>query len=342
MNLARELHQLLFEHDCVIVPGWGGFLAQYRPARLDVVRQLIHPPSKEVGFNRHLLRNDGLLTDLIAHRDGLSFAAANALIDAEVAEWRQRLEESGRLEVPRIGIFYRDQQRNLQFDPDDRANFLKEAFGLAPVAASPVVRKAAEPRVIPMPTKAPVIEAVGQPSSPRRSWSVAAAVALVVLGGAAVMYLGSNLYRGLALGPRPGPTYAPSSAPVPPLHANSASFSLPEDLFGVRTLPLSDNDSVSLTVDMGSAPADTTAVAIAPRSTMRLRFHVIGGCFAQPENADRLLKDLQDQGYKASRLARYGELHPVAFGSFADRQEALDLLASIRREGSGQAWLLVR
>ncbi|MEZ4790177.1 MAG: SPOR domain-containing protein [Flavobacteriales bacterium] len=339
MSLARELHLLLFEHDCVIVPGWGGFLAQYRPARLDKVRQLIHPPSKEVGFNRHLLRNDGLLTDHIAHRDGVGFAAANALIEREVAEWQAQLERSGRLEVPRIGIFYRDQQRNLQFDPDDRANFLKEAFGLAPVVASPVVRKAAEPRGIPM-TPPPVVVAPSHPA--RRSWPAAAAVALLLLGGAAATYIGLTRYGGLALGPRPEATYAPGGAVMPPLKANSASFALPEDVFGVRTMPLSDNDSVSLTVDMGSAPADTTAVAIAPRTAMRLRFHVIGGCFAQPENADRLLKELQDKGYKAARLARYGELHPVAFGSFADRQEALDLLASIRTEGDGQAWLLVR
>ena len=81
MRLDLELHRLLFDHDCVIVPGWGGFLAQYRPARLDANRQLIHPPGKEVGFNRHLLRNDGLLTDHIAQRDGIGFASANALID---------------------------------------------------------------------------------------------------------------------------------------------------------------------------------------------------------------------------------------------------------------------
>lgn len=339
MSLARELHLLLFEHDCVIVPGWGGFLAQYRPARLDKVRQLIHPPSKEVGFNRHLLRNDGLLSDHIAERNGIGFAAANALIEREVAEWRARLEANGRLELPRIGIFYRDQQRNLQFDPDDRANFLKEAFGLAPVVATPVVRRTEEPRVIPM-APAPAITAPVHAS--KRPWSAAAAVALLLLGGAAATYVGMTRYGNLALGPRSDATYEPGTTPVPSLKANSASFSLPEDVFGVLNMPLSDNDSVSLIVDMGSAPADTTAVAIAPRTAMRLRFHVIGGCFAQPENADRLLKELQDKGYKASRLSRYGELHPVAFGSFADKQEALDLLASIRREGTGQAWLLVR
>ncbi|MGV3638062.1 MAG: SPOR domain-containing protein [Flavobacteriales bacterium] len=95
-------------------------------------------------------------------------------------------------------------------------------------------------------------------------------------------------------------------------------------------------------MDLGAAPADTTAVVTASRSLLRARYHVVGGCFAQPENADRLLKELQDKGYAASRLERYGELHPVAYGSYADRNEALEALAAVRREGSGQAWLLVR
>jgi cell division septation protein DedD len=68
----------------------------------------------------------------------------------------------------------------------------------------------------------------------------------------------------------------------------------------------------------------------------------VGGCFAQPENAERLLLDLREKGYPAQRLPRYGDLHPVAFGSYPDRTAALEALASIRRDGSAQAWLLVR
>lgn len=339
MGLERELHDLLFEHDCVIVPGWGGFLAQYRPARLDEARQLIHPPSKEVGFNRHLLRNDGLLTDHLAQRNGLGFAAANALVDGEVAEWRAQLDTKGRVEIPRIGIFYRDAQHNLQFDPDDRANFLKEAFGLRPVAAVPVARAVKETPVVDLPQVRSIQE------KPVRSWNWAAAagVALLLTAGALAAYVawkgGSNTF---AFGPRPRPTYEPSARPVGELEARSAAFALPEGTFGVQTLPLTDNDSVSLTVDLGAAPADTTAVAMPAKSTLRMRFHVVGGCFAQPENAERLFKELQDKGYPAQRLALYGELHPVAFGSYADRQEALDALATIRKEGAAQAWLLVR
>ncbi|MBL7953349.1 MAG: SPOR domain-containing protein [Flavobacteriales bacterium] len=339
MALERDLHDLLFEHDCVIVPGWGGFLAQYRPARLDQARHVIHPPSKDVGFNRHLLRNDGLLTDRIAKRDEVGFASANSIIEGEVAAWRAALDSTGRLELPRIGIFYRDAQRNLQFDPDDRANFLKEAFGLRPVTATPVLREVPrEPQVIPLPRVDAVVREKGG-----FNWAAAAGIALLLTAGAVGTFIGLNGGTGaFAFGSRPTSTYAEAPVPVAPMVARASMFALPEGAFGVQTFPLTDNDSVSLTVDMGAAPADTTAVAIPKKTGIALRFHLVGGCFAQPENADRLLKELQDKGYPARRLARYGELHPVVFGSYADRTEALNALATIRGEGSAQAWLLVR
>ncbi|MBK9417352.1 MAG: hypothetical protein IPN62_08680 [Flavobacteriales bacterium] len=46
MGIERDLAELLHDHDCVIVPQWGGFLTHYRPARLDGARHLIHPPAK--------------------------------------------------------------------------------------------------------------------------------------------------------------------------------------------------------------------------------------------------------------------------------------------------------
>lgn len=346
MGIERDLFDLLYEHDCVIVPHWGGFLAQYRPARLDEARKIIYPPSKEVGFNRHLLRNDGLLADRIAKRDGITFSIANALIEREVELWRNGLDRQGRLDLPRIGIFYRDAERNLQFDPDDRANFLKEAFGLRVIAAVPAVVKEAiiAPRVIPLPLKE--IEPVE-----RRSWMWAAAASTAILFGAAAFWAYRSMDHGNAQWgglwrPAPSPTYAPAVGPIEPMTTSAAVFTLPEEPLGVRSLLLTPGDSVTVTVDLGTpaaiAPADTTVVVTPTKTLLRSRFHVIGGCFAQPENADRLLADLQGKGYPAMRIAQYGALHPVAYGSYADRRAALDALASVRANGSAQAWLLVR
>ncbi|MCB0769273.1 MAG: SPOR domain-containing protein [Flavobacteriales bacterium] len=347
MGIERDLYDLLHEHDCVIVPEWGGFLAHYRAARLEEGRRLIHPPGKTVGFNRHLLRTDGLLAERVAKREGLDHANAMARITEEVAAWRRSLEEEGRKKLDRIGIFYHDQEHNLQFDPDEQANFLKESFGLRPVAAVRVPVKLVVPEVTVPPVELP--EEVTT-RAPRWMWAAAAGVFLL---GAAALFAYWSIGNGTPIAALPwisGPqqTYVADTAPKLPLTANASVFTLPDEPLGITTIPLSENDSVELTVDLGASPEvavrDTTNVVVPtkPSTAGRARFHVIGGCFAQSENAERLLKDLQNKGFPAVRLAQYGELHPVAYGSYSDRASALSALEDVRSTSSVQAWLLVR
>ena len=355
MAIERDLHELLYCHDCVIVPEWGGFLTHYRPARLDEARSLVHPPGKDISFNKSLVRNDGLLADRLAKREGIAFDLATARIDAEVAGWRRVLQSDGRLELPHIGIFYHDAEHNLQFDPDRRSDHLKDAFGLRPVAAVPVEQIRSTP-VIPI-TRPPAIPAEEQ-NGRRIPYLWAAAAVTAVLFGAGAWFLGTQGERlqwdaMVALLTPAEPTYDPTTIPEPRSVANAGLFSLPEEPNGIRTLPLGEGDSVVLIVDLGTpipepAIADTTHVAmpdakaVSTVPTRSSRFHIVGGCFAQPENAERFLTELRTKGYDAVRLSVYGELHPVAFGSYADRSEALEALAGVRASDSEQAWLLVR
>lgn len=354
MPIERDLHELLYCHDCVIVPQWGGFLTHYRPARLDEARGLVHPPGNDTSFNRNLTRNDGLLADHIAKRHGIAFDQAAERIAAEVEQWRGTLQRSGRLELPHIGIFYHDPEQLLQFDPDKRSDHLKDAYGLRPVAAVPVERPREVP-VIPLPKAAPVQAVASTDQRIPRVWAAAAFAALIV--GAGSFWLGTYgpavQWSSLVPFNVAERTYAPAPAATERNVASAGVFTMPEEPLGIRTLPLGEEDSVLITVDLGSplpaeAVADTTLVALpepvkaVATPAKRLRFHVIGGCFAQPENAERFLGELQEKGYPAQRLAQSGDLHPVAYGSYAERSEALEALEAVRTTTSAQAWLMVR
>ncbi len=353
MPIERDLHELLFCHDCVIVPQWGGFLTHYRPARLDEARKLVHPPGKDTSFNRNLVRNDGLLADHIAKRHGIAFDLASEHITAEVEAWQETLLRSGRLELPHIGIFYHDEEHILQFDPDKRSDHLKDAHGLRPVAALPVERHREVP-VIPMPAAVPVIAKTAKDRRVPFAWKAAAVAALLFAAGS--LWLGdpSSKVQWSSLVPFGAAerTYAPR-IDGPRTIASAGLFALPEEPLGVLTVPLVEDDTVLVTVDLGTvlvteAPVDTTLVVVpaaagnAGTPAQRLRFHVVGGCFAQPENADRFLEELRGKGYPAERLERNGALHPVAYGSYAKRTEALEALAQVRATASAQAWLMVR
>ncbi len=366
--MDRDLHDLLYCHDCVIVPQWGGFLTHYRSARLDEARNLVHPPGKDLSFNKQLTRNDGLLADHLAKRTGMAFDEASAHIDKEVKEWRGTLDRQGRLELPHIGIFYRDAEHNLQFDPDRRSNFLKDAYGLRPLAAVAVqqIVPEREPiRIVPLePSRkeiaTPVIplpKPIEEGSDKRLPVLWAAAAMVAVLFAAAAFWLiqqdtsGPVQWSSLdPFGPQAERTYVPPLDQGVPALATAGIFTLPDEPLGVREMPLTINDSVSLIVDLGSPEPpvmkpDSIAVATPARAeaaVLRKRFHIVGGCFAEPGNADRFLGDLRSKGYDAVQLDLHRGLHPVAFGSFATRREALDALTQLRSEGAGSAWLLIR
>lgn len=348
MTLDRELHDLLYLHDCVIVPGFGGFLAHYRPARLDEQRRLVHPPSKELSFNRHLVRQDGLLVDSLVRHEGLDFNAAKLQIEKELAGWREELQRKGRLELPRIGTFFTDAEANLQFEPDKRVNYLKDAYGLRPVAAVAVTMPVLKPEVVPVSAAA---ETADQRAVRLPAYLAAAATVAILVTAATWWAVGNNGSQGgnwggfelvRASAPSlyvlPDPPSAPAEAPVA-----SAVWKAPENMSGIRLMPIAGPEVPPVAVDLGQtrqqAALDSTYVAT---PDVRSRYHVIGGCFLEKENADRLIADLQAKGFAASLVDRKGGLYRVAYGSYPVRSMALEALSAVRKEVAPDAWLLVK
>ena len=66
MDIVRHINNLLLKHNCVIVPGLGGFVANYKSARIHPVNHTFTPPAKEIVFNTGLKHNDGILATYIA------------------------------------------------------------------------------------------------------------------------------------------------------------------------------------------------------------------------------------------------------------------------------------
>lgn len=350
MVLERAIHDLLYAHDCVIVPGYGGFLTHYRSARLDVGQRMLHPPGKDLSFNRNLIRSDGLLTDEVARLQGLGHEQAKQRVEAVVGAWRSRLEGEGRLELAQLGTFFLDAERNLQFEPDRRVNHLKDAYGLRPVPAVPVVRAEAVPKAVVRQLE----PAVAESQNERRStiqWAAAAFTAILFMAGTYLLLqqgTGNAQWSGIGpFGPREEQRYAPLAerprTEVPPAEQELV---MPDTAYGLQHIALDGADSMELVVDLGPAPVpvviavpDTTAVAV---RKVELRYHVIGGCFSVKANADSYMADLLAKGFSPVLVDVKGGLHRVALGSYPVRSMAEEALAAARGQQAPDAWLLVK
>ena len=49
-NMNEIIFHLLINNECVILPGFGGFICQSQKARIDIKKGEISPPSKKIGL----------------------------------------------------------------------------------------------------------------------------------------------------------------------------------------------------------------------------------------------------------------------------------------------------
>ena len=63
-----------------------------------------------------------------------------------------------------------------------------------------------------------------------------------------------------------------------------------------------------------------------------------GGAFQIKENAERLVKQLRDQGYDASIAGMKDNLYLVAYGHYDVRSEAVEDLCRVQASGA-KAWI---
>ena len=140
MQLSNHISKLLFQHDCVTVPGFGSFIGNYKSAEYDFKKEKFHPPFKQISFNAQIKDNDGLLAKLISSELNLSYDDALKKIHQEVISWSQKLQ-SQTLLLKSIGELYLNSEKSIVFVPIKTVNHLKDSFGLAPIYISQLTPK---------------------------------------------------------------------------------------------------------------------------------------------------------------------------------------------------------
>ena len=132
-SLILHIEYLLLHHDCVIVPGLGAFIVTETPARLDVEKGVIVPPCRSIMFNQAVTTEDGLLTNSIVRKNGLSFEEARQVLFREVNYIKNELAANGRYSFGKIGTMMIGEENTLLFFPSDASDSLSIVPGLKEV-----------------------------------------------------------------------------------------------------------------------------------------------------------------------------------------------------------------
>jgi CCDC81-like prokaryotic HU domain 1/CCDC81-like prokaryotic HU domain 2/SPOR domain len=131
--IGDYLKKLLYQYDCLVVPGLGAFLTHAVSASYNERDGLFLPPRRRLAFNEAMRLDDGILINYLMFHERCNREAALAHIDAFVQEIRQSAHQLGSYTIDGIGLFSLNAENSLQFDPELRHNFLSSAYGLAPV-----------------------------------------------------------------------------------------------------------------------------------------------------------------------------------------------------------------
>lgn len=303
MDVSVYIKDLLYRYECIILPGFGAFLTQYEPARIEN-GQHFYPPGKRVSFNRQLQTNDGLLANYVASIENCNYEVALQRIRNFSGTISLELAEGKTISFPNIGSFSLTSENKVTFTPTSEINYNRSSFGLSTYSASKIVREPIEK----IPSKHTLKKVKETNIIP---WMRYAAVGLIAITLGSIS--GLKIYE-----------------------SNVESYNYSERQKADTRLEKQIQEATF--VIENPFPEITLSI---PKETGK--YHIVAGAFRMEDNAKKKLNQLITQGYPAKNIGvnRYG-LHQVIYQSFSDRLEALSALRKIKVQENAAAWLLVK
>ena len=156
-DVLNVLPGMFWDHDCVMLPGLGGFVCNPRSAWYDEAKRQIVPPSRDVLFNPRLTTNDGLVANELMAKHGATYPDALQAVEGLVAQVQSDLDAGDTVELPGLGKLYREEDSQLRFMADVEFERMLQSFGHASI---PLVPRAT---TAPIADPAPALVAMPEP-----------------------------------------------------------------------------------------------------------------------------------------------------------------------------------
>lgn len=357
-HITNIISEMLYKHDCVIIPHFGGFVARNHSASFSKSLDVIIPPSKQILFNRNLIHNDGLLVNAISEKHNLSYQYALKLLEDYKDYIVSLLGVKKRFELTNLGLLYIDTEQILRFEQKADVNFLIDSFGFEPVIAQPIPVQT-EPKIIAADTfidRKIVAEPVVKPKKTKSYLRMAAITISAPLVFASLFFALSSKRLQPLMESSVNPFYTPEKVyqPKSEFKPNTAKIDIAKTETPVETdnglmyFKLENTDKIIIA-------SATDNKLTPPKADIKLKintevqnfssdapFQVVVGCFSVEENANRLIRDLQKNNISAaiSGVNTKG-LHVVSCGGFTSKDQAVNKLEEIK-EIFPSAWIMAK
>jgi nucleoid DNA-binding protein len=305
-NIDIHISTLLYHHECVIVPGLGGFVADPVPASFDEEKNMFFPPSKEIVFNANLKHNDGLLISHIANIKAVSYEEAGSLVNEFVADVTQKLKSGKRVSLDKVGELSAEHDGTVAFTPDSNENFNTDAFGLSSFHFNPHV---------PYQRKTYRLHPSVKRAARFKASHIAASVAIV----AGLFFFSPEVKN-------------PSIE-----QAGTFEFMIP-----VNNPVLTREAEKKAAVEQTAEKLTETPAAVTNTDFSEKRYFIIAGSFKREDQAETYCNNLRlKQGTEPAVIQSSNGRFRVAVNGFDDKADAIAALKSLRgHKEFKHAWIL--
>jgi len=324
IHIDQIIRELLFVEDCVILPGFGAFVSNYKAAEIREETQTFIPPTKEIGFNIDLQDDDGLLVKRIADHAGIEHEEATRFVDDKVNDYKRRLRKGEKVSIEGVGYFIIHRNSDITFKAAVGVNFLVDSFGFStfnfPVLEEDRKNFLSRGQLFRSPE--PKVKEVLPGTKERKvtrgdsavKWAAVTIPAILLLS--LIPYnarISSSLFKHPAsLGPLPA-----LKDIAPPITNSSIT---PADTFFFE-MPVVNTEKEIRKQAETELPDDQPGLK---------KYPIIAGSFSSSHYARKLIDDLKGRGFQADQMtAPNGQVRVVA-ESHENLNQARTALADIR------------
>lgn len=341
-TIEQHISELLFDHDCVIVPSMGGFLASNQNS-LITANQVVLPPFRKIAFNVYLKNNDGLLANHLVEYDHISYQDALVRIEKYVSTCLTEMNSGKKIYLNNIGTIFYDREHNVQFEASRNSNHLKDSFGMDALQLIPVNREiSGNEKLKPILKEIRPSRPAKRATSPRikRSSKIVGVVALA----ATALWFSFNLYlvnpkqfQTATLNPFDTQTVLKikDTSTFPPAVIKNDHTSKVETVYVKTTTPVEQKRSAE--PHSPSAVPEKNNIVVSPPQINQHHF-IVAGVFKIEDNATAFVEQLHNQGFASASITEANHRWYVYYQGFESRNDAIAMNDSLKKNNL-QGWI---
>lgn len=313
VDLSGYIRELILQHECIILPGFGGFETTYQSAMVDQNRKVMLPPTKQVNFRPDFKTGGEVLEKFVAFKLNITPERARFLINESIEGMRQKLRNGEKVLLQGVGIFIPNPGTDPSFEPLEDENYLAESFGLEPLEFT----KSIEDKPV---TAKPVIKLVNNYRSNTLSFVIAGIIIISVL--LTITFILSARFNVQLF--NLGSKGATSDLII---IGGNRSESKSDSPLEKR---IHENTSVKNALNYKPAGSDTV-----------VNYLLIAASLRDEAEATNLQNNFAEQGFQSEIIISEG-IYRLSVGKYTDKSVAIKELERLRKAMNRTVWLLTQ